>query len=88
MPKKQRVSAKSKESNGSLARSLSLLRSEVKIGNQELHQIRDEMRAGFDQIYKHVDGFTKLHETLDIEMKVLKEQMNRLEERVRRLEAS
>ena len=54
-----------------------------------------EMRAGFasienrlDQIYNHVDGFMKLHETLDIELKVMKEQMKRLEERVDHLEAA
>jgi chaperonin cofactor prefoldin len=36
----------------------------------------------------HVDGFMKLHETLDIEFKVLKEQMNRLDERLKRIEAA
>ena len=44
-----------------------------------------------DRIYRlatHVDGFMKLHETLDIEMKVMKEQMRRLEERVDHLEAA
>jgi chaperonin cofactor prefoldin len=53
------------------------------------------MRQGFarvesrlDQIYNHIDGFIKLHETLDIEFKVLKEQMRRLEERVEHLEAA
>lgn len=41
-----------------------------------------------DQIYNHVDGFMKLHETLDIEFRVIKEQMRRLEERVEHLEAT
>ncbi|MBI2985665.1 MAG: hypothetical protein HYY45_02745, partial [Deltaproteobacteria bacterium] len=67
-------------------------RSEVKLGHQELrtelNDLRDEMRTGFDQIYRHIDGFIKLHETLDIEMKVLTAQMKRLEERVEKLEAS
>jgi hypothetical protein len=36
----------------------------------------------------HVDGFMKLHETLDIEFKVIKEQMSRMEERVKVLEAA
>ncbi|MGH7811901.1 MAG: hypothetical protein ACREP5_16605, partial [Candidatus Binatia bacterium] len=36
----------------------------------------------------HVDGFIKLHETLDIEFKVIKEQMSRMEERVKVLEAA
>jgi len=39
-----------------------------------------EMRAGFaniesrlDQIYDHVDGFMKLHETRDIELKIMQD---------------
>ena len=47
-----------------------------------------QMETRLDQIYNHIDGFVKLHETLDIECKVMKEQMKRLEERVARLEAS
>ena len=46
------------------------------------------MESRFDQIYNHIDGFMKLHETLDIEFRVIKEQMRRLEERIERLEAS
>jgi len=46
------------------------------------------MDSRFDQIYNHVDGFMKLHETLDIEFRVIKEQMRRLEERVEHLEAT
>ena len=41
-----------------------------------------------DRLANHVDGFMKLHETLDIEFKVLKEQMNRVEARLDRLEAN
>ena len=47
-----------------------------------------QMETRLDQIYNHIDGFVKLHETLDIEFKVMKEQMKRLEDRVARLEAS
>jgi len=36
----------------------------------------------------HVDGFMKLHETLDIEMRVMKEQMKRFEERLGCVEAA
>jgi hypothetical protein len=43
------------------------------------------MEDRFDQIYNHVDGFVKLHETLDIAFRVIKEQMRRLEERVEHL---
>ena len=57
--------------------------------------IINELRDGFarvenrlDQIYNHIDGFIKLHEALDIEFKVIKEQMRRLEERVEHLEAA
>ncbi len=46
------------------------------------------MESRFDQIYNHVDGFMKLHETLDIEFRVIKEQMRRLEESVEHLEAT
>jgi hypothetical protein len=41
--------------------------------------IMNEMRDGFarvetrlDQIYNHIDGFVKLHETLDIEFRVIR----------------
>ena len=41
-----------------------------------------------DRLATHVDGFMKLHETLDIELKVMKQQMNRFEERLKHLEAA
>lgn len=67
----------SKESLSSLAKTLTLIRSEIKVNNQELQagltQMREERRTGFDHLYRHIDGFVKLHETLDIEMKVMKE---------------
>ena len=91
MPKKKKR-RDSRASGTSLVKSISFLRAEVKLVHQELQagfsEVRDEMRTGFDQVYRHIDGFIKLHETLDIEMKVLTEQMKRLEERVERLEAS
>ncbi|MBI2351357.1 MAG: hypothetical protein HYV00_07775 [Deltaproteobacteria bacterium] len=37
------------------------------MNSQELREMRGEMRTGFDQIYRHIDEFVKLHETLDIE---------------------
>jgi len=92
MPKKPKSKTRSNAQLDSLAKSLGLLRSEMRINNQEtqagLTQIRQEMQTGFDQMYRHIDGFVKLHETLDIEMKVLNEQMKRLEDRVKRLEAN
>jgi len=54
-----------------------------------------DMQEGFarmenrlEQVYNHVDGFMKLHETLDIEFRVIKEPMRRLEERVEHLEST
>jgi hypothetical protein len=46
------------------------------------------MENRFEQVYNHVDGFMKLHETLDIEFRVIKEQMRRLEERIEHLEST
>jgi len=56
-----------------------------------IKEMRDgfaQMESRFDQIYNHVDGFMKLHETLDIEFRVIKEQVRRLEERIEHLEAT
>ncbi len=60
----------------------------------EFRNVRNEMNERFtrvedriDRLATHVDGFMKLHETLDIEVKVMKEQMDRFEERLMRLEA-
>ena len=65
----------------------------VKITGLELRDLRKEIKTNFtevedriDRLATHVDGFMKLHETLDIEMRVMKEQMNRFEERLNRLE--
>ena len=70
MPKR-RKRANSRDSFSSLARSISLLRSEIRLVNQELRVgfggIHDEMSAGFDQVCRYIDGFINLHETLDIE---------------------
>ena len=61
----------------------------------EFRSLRKEMNESFavvddriDRLATHVDGFMKLHETLDIEMTVMKAQMNRFEERLKRLEAA
>ena len=59
----------------------------------EFRNVRNEMNERFtrvedriDRLATHVDGFMKLHETLDIELKVMKEQMNRFEQRLDHLE--
>lgn len=66
----------------------------VDVVGLDLRQFRKEVNERFsevedriDRLATHVDGFMKLHETLDIEMRVMKEQMNRMEERLNRLEA-
>ena len=57
-------------------------------GFSQMESLFAHMESRFDQIYNHVDGFMKLHETLDIEFRVIKEQVRRLEERVEHLEAT
>ena len=61
------------------------------LGQRELKSEINEKLAVMDErinlLANHVDGFMKLHETLDIEFKVMKEQMSRLEARLNRLEA-
>ena len=63
----------------------------LEFGQRELKSDFDAKFAILDErinvLTNHVDGFMKLHETLDIEFKVLKEQMNRVEARLDRLEA-
>src|SRR3990170_763947 len=61
----------------------------------EFRDFRKEMNERFtimedriDRLATHVDGFMKLHETLDIELTVIKQQMSRLEERLKRVEAA
>jgi chromosome segregation ATPase len=61
----------------------------------DIRKLRKEMNARFavmedriDRLATHVDGFMKLHETLDIEVRVMKEQMKRFEERLGRVEAA
>lgn len=55
---------------------------------KEMNQRFDVVEDRIDRLATHVDGFMKLHETLDIEVRVMKEQMRRLEERVDHLEAA
>ena len=61
----------------------------------EFRSLRKEMNERFiavddriDRLASHVDGFMKLHETMDIEMRVMKEQMNPFEQRLERLESA
>jgi len=61
----------------------------------QFRDLRKEMNEKFavvedriDRLATHVDGFMKLHETLDIELTVMKQQRSGFEERLKRLEAS
>lgn len=47
---------------------------------------RDEMNLRFNEAAINVDRFTKLHETLDQELVMMRSKYNRLEERVQTLE--
>jgi len=67
----------------------------LRLTNLEIRNLRKEMDERFavmedriDRLATHVDGFMKLHETLDIEVRVMKEQMKRFEERLSRIEAA
>jgi CO dehydrogenase/acetyl-CoA synthase beta subunit len=51
---------------------------------QNMQEGFGRMENRLEQVYNHVDGFMKLHETLDIEFRV----MRRLEERMDHLEAA
>ena len=71
-----------------------LRRMDVKF-SLEFRNVRKEMNERFssvedriDRLATHVDGFMKLHETLDIEVRVMKEQMKRFEERLGLVEAA
>ena len=74
---------------------LTTLERGVQLLNANDKSIMKEISDGFalmgnrlNEIYDHMDGFIKLHETLDIELRVMKEQMKRLEERVNHLETT
>jgi len=67
----------------------------LRLANLEIRNLRKEMNERFavmedriDRLATHVNGFMKLHETLDIEVRVMKEQMKRFEERLSRIEAA
>ena len=65
-----------------------LVRFEFRGLHKEMNEKFAVMEDRFDGLATHVDGFMKLHETLDIELRVMKEPMNRFEERLKRIEVS
>ena len=67
----------------------------IELVQLDINNLRKDMDERFavmenriDRLATHVDGFMKLHETMDIEMRVMKEQMKRFEERLGRVETA
>jgi hypothetical protein len=46
----------------------------------------EEARVTEDRIMTHMDGFIKLHETLDVEIVALRSKVDRLEGRIEKVE--
>jgi hypothetical protein len=69
-------------------RRLGLVQLDIRNLRKEMNERFAVMEDRIDRLATHVDGFMKLHETLDIEMRVMKEQMKRFEERLGRVEAA
>ena len=68
-------------------RRLGLVQLDIRNLRREMNERFAVMEDRIDRLATHVDGFMKLHETLDIEVRVMKEQMKRFEERLGRVEA-
>lgn len=47
---------------------------------------KDDLAVLKTEMYSHIDGFIKLHETLDVELVALRSKYERLEERLIRVE--
>ena len=73
---------------GQIDRRLALVQLDIRNLRKEMNERFAVMEDRIDRLATHVDGFMKLHETMDIEMTVMKEQMKRFEERLGRVEAA
>ena len=69
-------------------RRLGLVQLDIRNLRKEMNERFAVMEDRIDRLATHVDGFMKLHETLDIEVRVMKEQMKRFEERLGLVEAT
>ena len=69
-------------------RRLGLVQLDIRNLRKEMNERFAVMEDRIDRLATHVDGFMKLHETLDIEVRVMKEQMKRFEERLGLIEAA
>ena len=69
-------------------RRLGLVQLDIRNLRKEVNERFAVMEDRIDRLATHVEGFMKLHETLDIELRVMKEQMKRIEERLKRVETA
>ena len=69
-------------------RRLGLVQLDIRNLRKEMNERFAVMEDRIDRLATHVDGFMKLHQTLDIEVRVMKEQMKGFEERLGRVEAA
>ena len=79
----QRTDARFRQVDGRIK----LVQLDVRNFRQETNERFAVVEVQIGRLATHVDGFMKLHETMDIEMRVMKEQMKRFEERLGRVEA-
>ena len=73
---------------GQVDRRLELVQLDIRTVRKEMNERFAIVDDRIDRLATHVDGFMKLHETLDIELNVMKEQMKRFEERLGRVEVA
>ena len=86
----QRVDAGFKQIDrrfGQVDKRLDLVQLDIRNLQKGMEERFAVMEDRIDRLATHVDGFMKLHETLDIEVRVMKEQMKRFEERLALVEA-
>jgi len=61
---------------------------EMRASKREMNDRFTRMEESISHRANHGDGFMELHETVDIEMRVMKERMKRFEDRLAHLEAA
>jgi archaellum component FlaC len=71
-----------------IGKRLGLVQLDIRNLRRDMNERFAVMEDRIDRLATHVDGFMKLHETLDIEVRVMKEQMKRFEERLGLVEAA
>ena len=69
-------------------RQFAVVQLDIRNLQKEMNERFAVMEDRIDRLATHVDGFMKLHETMDIELRVMKEQMSRFEDRLKRIETA